>query len=427
MIAPARRAAFEALLAHHRGTDLPAALAAAHRAVNDPRDHDLLTELVTGTVRMQRALDYQLTSRSARPLAALDPPVLIGLRLGAFQLLHLDRVPASAVVNDAVALTKRAGKTSASGLVNAVLRALARDRDALTWPDASTAEGLAIRYSHPTWLVERWLSRLGREATERWLAFDNTPPRLTLAVNPRAGTREALVERLAAEGVRTEPTPRAPHGLHVVSGPAVASASVREGVCLMQEEASQLIAELGEVSPGDRVLDLCAAPGGKTVALAGRVGPTGLVVSCDVRPRRVRLLRETIARTKLDRVAVVQVPASGSLPFREASFDLVLVDAPCSGLGTLRRDPDIRWSRTQEDLPRLAATQQDLLTRAAPLVAQDGQLVYATCSGEPEENDDVVRAFLEAHPGWHLVATHKTLPATDGLEAFCGAVLARNL
>ncbi len=426
MIAPARRAAFDALLAHHGGSDLPAALASAHRSVNDPRDHDLLTELVTGTVRMQRALDHQLAMRSALALTALDAAVLVGLRLGAFQLLYLDRVPASAVVNDAVALTKRAGKTSASGLVNAVLRALARDRDALTWPDTSTADGLATRYSHPTWLVERWLARLGHDAAERWLAFDNTPPRLTLAPQPR-GSRDALVERLAAEGVRTEPTSRAPQGLHVVSGPALASAAVRDGACLIQEEASQLIGELGDVAPGDRVLDLCASPGGKTVALANRVGPTGFVVACDVRPRRVRLLRETIARTKLERVAVVQVPTAGVLPFHEASFDLVLVDAPCSGLGTLRRDPDIRWSRVPEDLTRLAAMQQDLLARAAPLVRRDGQLVYATCSGEPEENDAVVQAFLAAHPDWRLVAAHKTLPPADGLEAFCGAVLARNL
>jgi 16S rRNA (cytosine967-C5)-methyltransferase len=428
MIAPARRAAYDALLAHAvKGTDLAAAVSVVRRGLTDPRDQMLLTELVSGTVRMRQAIDFQLAARCTRPLDALDAAVLAALRLGAFQLLYLDRVPASAAVNDAVALTRRGGKTSAAGMVNAVLRALARDREQLSWPEAPEPLALAVRYSHPEWLVERWLARYGRERTERWLAFNNDAPQLCLATNRLHGTRDELARRLLAEGVTTAPTGRAPYGLLVVDGPALATEAFREGRFVVQDEASQLITELGSVRPGQRVLDLCAAPGGKTVALASRCEPGGLVVACDVRPRRLRLLRTTLERTGRAGVPVVQVPGAGDLPFSAGAFDTVLVDAPCSGLGTLRRDPDIRWGRRAEDLPWLAAAQLALTHRAAVLVKPGGELIYSTCSSEPDENEAVVAAFLASAHGFRLVHEHRTLPPDDRLEAFYGAVIARNL
>jgi 16S rRNA (cytosine967-C5)-methyltransferase len=353
--------------------------------------------------------------------------VLASLRLGAFQLLYLDRVPASAVVNDAVALTRRGGKTSAGGMVTAVLRALSRDRDSLVWPESPESTALAVRYSHPEWLVERWLSRYGRDRTTGWLAFNNEAPRLTLAVNRAKGTREALAERLLTEGVTSRPTERAAHGLVVIDGPALSTEAFREGWFVVQDEASQLITSLGAVSAGHRVLDLCAAPGGKTLALAARVAPGGQVVACEVRPRRVRLLRATLQRTGLSTIPVVQVAPAGPLPFAGGAFDLVLVDAPCSGLGTLRRDPDIRWGRRPDDLPRLAAAQLTLLHRASTLVARGGELIYATCSSEPDENEAVAAAFLADAQDFTLVHEHRTLPPDDRLEAFYGAVIARKL
>ena len=428
MIAPARRAAYDALLAHAMsGTDLAAAVSAVRRGLTEPRDQTLLTELVSGTVRMRNAIDHQLALRCTRPLEALDAAVLTSLRLGAFQLMYLDRVPASAAVNDAVALTRRGGKTSAGGMVNAVLRALSRDREALVWPDAPEALSLAVRYSHPEWLVERWLARYGGERTRRWLAFNNQAPQLCLATNRLHGTRDELAQRLLAEGVTTEPTRRAGHGLLVVDGAALNTEAFREGRFVVQDEASQLITELGAIEPGDRVLDLCAAPGGKTVALAARCAPGGRVVACDVRPRRVRLLRATLERTGHADVPVVQVALAGDLPFSAGAFDQVVVDAPCSGLGTLRRDPDIRWGRRAEDLPRLAAAQLTLLRRAAALVKPGGELIYSTCSSEPDENEAVAGAFLANAQGFRLVHEHRTLPPDDGLEAFYGAVIARNL
>jgi len=427
MIAPARQAAAAALRAIDGGTDLPTALHRVRSALTDRRDQALLTELVSGTVRMRVALDYQIGLHCTRPLASLDPEVRRLLQLGAFQLLYLTRVPASAAVNDAVRLARTGEVASASGFINAVLRSLARAPRPLTWPDGPLAFRLATEYSHPEWLVARWLQRMGEETTRAWLAFNNTPPTVTLAANRTRGTRDELADRLRGEGITVTPTRHSPDGLHVNAPGITDSAALQEGLCLIQDEGSQLVGYLGTVAEGARVLDLCAAPGGKTMTLAGRVGATGLVVACDVRPRRMRVLRDTVRRCQLDRVRLVQIPADGTLPFRDDAFDLVLVDAPCSGLGTLRRDPDIRWKIQPPDLVRLAAVQAGLLQRAAPLVAPGGQLVYATCSSEPDENEDVVNGFLATHPAFTLTAQHRTTPHEHQLEAFAGAVMTRAL
>jgi 16S rRNA (cytosine967-C5)-methyltransferase len=420
MIAPARRAAFDALQAiEQQPLDLGEAVARVRSTLSDERDRGLLLELVAGTLRMRRALDFQIGARVTRPMASLDNAVLQVLRLSAFQLMYLSRLPPAAVISDAVDLTRRAAKSSAAGLVNAVLRALARDRNALSWPD-----DLSVVHSHPTWLVERWLRRAGRASTEAWLQFNNRPARLCLAANPARITREALARELSAAGVVTEPTPRAPHGLYVVSGHPLQLAAFTEGRFVVQDEASQLVAEFAAPAPGERVLDLCASPGGKTVALAAATGH-GAVVACDVRPHRIRVLARTMRRCRVRNVSIVHVPATGALPFTNTSFDLVVVDAPCSGLGTVRRDPDIRWRRTPEDLPRFAAAQRDLLARAADLVRPAGRVIYSTCSIEPEENAAVVEAFLASRRDFALVATHETLPFRDGLEAFYGAALRR--
>jgi len=427
MIAPARRVAFDALRQVDGGrVSLGEAVADAYRSLADERDRALLLELVSGTERMRGAIDYQLASRSKRPLAKLDDAVLTVLRMSAFQLLYLSRLPASAIINDAVDLTRRAGKTSATGLVNAVLRALSRDREFLTWPARSNLSlYLATFYSHPEWLVARWIARYGAADAERWLDFNNHAAALCLVPNRLLASRDALAAELLSDGVTTEPTRAAPHGLRVIGGHPIGTRAFREGRCLVQDEASQLISIVAAVSPGDRVLDLCASPGGKTVALAADVGKAGMVVACDLRAHRLRVLVATLARCRVTRVPIVRVPAEGPLPFRAGSFDAVLIDAPCSGLGTVRRDPDIRWRRRPEDLGRFAVTQLDLLTRASDLVRQGGAITYSTCSSEPEENDEVIAAFLASHPAFEQQRLHRTLPFRDDLEAFFAAVLVK--
>ncbi len=421
MIAPARLAAFDALRSvDDEPVELGEAVARARQPLGDERDRALLLEIVSGTLRMRAALDYQIGARSSRPPGRLDAAVLRVLRLSAFQLLYLSRLPAAAVINDAVELTRRAGKSSAAGLVNAVLRKLARERDQLQWPDDP-----AIVHSHPRWLVDRWIARHGRDAAERWMRFNNRAAGLCLAVNRTLTTRELLAADLAAAGVSTEPTARAANGLRVIDGHPLQLDAFTQGRFIVQDEASQLIGELVPVAAGARVLDACASPGGKTMSMSVAAGPSGRVVACDVRPHRIRLLRRTVTRCRLANTQVVHIAADGPLPFQDGRFDAVLIDAPCSGLGTVRRDPDIKWRRLEQDLPRFAAAQRLLLDRVSALVAPGGVLVYSTCSSEPEENREVVDTFLQAGAPFRIERIHETLPFRDGLEAFFGAVLRR--
>jgi 16S rRNA (cytosine967-C5)-methyltransferase len=450
VIAPARRAALEVLAAVARGhRDLGDALDHSRRRLDDPRDVALLHELAVGTIRWQARLDVAIAALSTVPLAKLDLDVLLVLRLGAYQLLYLSRVPPSAVVHDAVTQVRQARKSSAAGFTNAVLRRLAKGegRDLPSRPTVPVAADtaawvayLAVTQAHPAWLVARWLARMPVDAVEAWLAFNNTTPDLTLRLNPLAGAAlDETIGALGAEGIAVTPTDHAPAGLRVVGGAVTTSHTVAGGACLIQDEGSQLAGLLAPVRPGDRVLDVCAAPGGKALIYAA-AGAPGLVVACDVRAPRVALLAETLRRGRAGHAHVVYLDADAALPFG-AAFDVVVVDAPCSGLGTLRRDPDIKWRRQPDDLAAFARRQLDLLMRAAATVRPGGRLVYTTCSTEPEENEAVVAAAVSQLPDFDVVrapspvpavaaltgadGAFRTHPARDLLDGYYGVVLAR--
>jgi 16S rRNA (cytosine967-C5)-methyltransferase len=368
--------------------------------------------------------------------------VLTILRLTIFQLLHLDRVPASAAVDDAANLVRRAGKRSAVGFVNALLRRVSRERSQLPLPAAPPLDLLSITLSHPRWLAERWIARHGAPDAERWARFNNTPAALTLRVNTLVTTRDALARDLAGAGVDTEPARFAPDALVVSSGNPLLTPLARSGAFVVQDEASQLVGLYAGARPGERILDACASPGGKTTQMAAAMRDEGLIVAADVRGRRLDLLRRTVAASGARTIRIVQADARGTPPYR-AAFDAVLVDAPCSGLGTIRRDPDIRWRRAATDLPDLAAAQLAMLDRLATIVSAEGRLIYSTCSSEPEENDHVVAAFLDTHRDFHRATPAgysarpelaalldgsgalTTLPFRDGLEAFYAAMLVR--
>jgi 16S rRNA (cytosine967-C5)-methyltransferase len=454
VIAPARRAAYEALRRiSDLSLDLPAALARSRDALEHPRDRALAGEIVIGTLRWRAALDAVIAAVTRRPLPRLDPEIVEILRLSAYQLWHLTRVPASAVVNDAVELTRVVRRGRASGLVNATLRTISR-QSLTTWlpprpsgrdPAPETAlEYLSVTLSHPRWLVSRWLEREGFEATERWLQFNNAPAPLTLRTNVARTTTDALARDLGAGGVETTPARYARDALLVTAGNALATNAFQDGLFIVQDEASQLVATFAGARAGEHILDACASPGGKTVVMANDSRGAGRIVACDVRDRRVRLLRETLARTGV-RAWLVQADLLSPLPF-DPVFDCVLVDAPCSGLGTLRRDPDIKWRRQEHDLQPLAAAQQRLIADAADVVRPGGRLVYATCSSEPEENEAIVRGFLRSRPdfrqaitdevrslpGWPVVESVcleqgvlRTRPPRHGLEAFFAVVLVK--
>jgi 16S rRNA (cytosine967-C5)-methyltransferase len=445
VIAPARLAAYEVLRAvSSRRADLPAALARARTGLRDERDRALAGEIATGTLRWQGALDHVITSLAGRPLSRLDPEIVDILRLTLFQLRHLDRVPASAAVNDAVDLARKAGKRSAAPLVNALLRRASRERDRLPLPPRTTGhmeaelDYLEKTLSHPRWLVERWRARHGFEAAEAWCRFDNEPAPLTLRANRLAISREQLAARLAEVEVATRPARFAPDGLIVERGNPLLTSLAGQGLFVVQDEASQLVGVAAGAKPGERVLDVCAAPGGKTIGMAADMLNHGLIVAGDVRAKRIRLLADAVRAAGATCVRVVQANAAGTLPFR-AAFDCVLVDAPCSGLGILRRDPDIKWRRSDDEFGGLAELQRRILASAAACVRSGGRLVYATCSTEPEENEHVVQAFLSGAPGFRPgrlqlgdadevidEAGHlRTLPFRHGLEGFFAALVVK--
>jgi len=450
MIAPARVASYEILLAVSSGNaDLPTAVASARSRLRDERDRALTSDIATGVQRNRAALDHVIVAFSNRTIERLDPEIVEILRLSAYQLLHHSRVPASAVVDDAVNLARRAGKRSAAGFVNAVLRTISRRRKSLPLPPrpadladrAAALDYFSVTLSHPRWLVERWYDRMGFGATEAWLTFNNSPAPVTLRANTLRIRRDDFAGRLADDQIAVRPARFAPDGFIVEKGQPLAGAGADAGWFVVQDEASQLVPLLAGAHPGPNVLDACASPGGKTTALAAAMRDAGLLVACDVRDRRMELLRRTVAASGATHVRLVQADLLMPLPFMRR-FDCVLVDAPCSGLGILRRDPDIRWRRRESDLPLLAAAEFRMLGQAAEAVAPGGRLIYATCSSEPEENEAVTDAFLAGASPFVAIDARRasedlpaavvdsrghlrTLPHVHGLQAFFGAVFER--
>jgi 16S rRNA (cytosine967-C5)-methyltransferase len=364
------------------------------------RDAALAMELVYGTLRWQRYLDWILAPHSRRRLETLDARVRVILRMTAYQIALLDRVPSFAAVNDAVTLAPRT--PGVKPFVNAVLRSFARrsPREREPAPPRDPVDALATRCSFPTWLAARWVARLGREEAEALMRASNERPPLTLRANTLRTSRDALAERLAAEeGLVGRPTRHAPEGLIV--GPGGAPASWRafgDGSFAVQDEASMLVARLLAPTPGATVADVCAAPGTKTTHIAELMTDRGRVLAFDREPERLTRVREAAARlgiTIIDaREGAVDALAPG---FRDAC-DAVLVDAPCSNLGVLRRNPEVKWRRQPSDLGPASRQQSEILAAASTMVKPGGRLVYATCSLEPEENEAVVGAFRRARP-----------------------------
>jgi 16S rRNA (cytosine967-C5)-methyltransferase len=479
MISPARAAAYRVGLSVSSGrSTLADALASARSALADDRDKALAAEIAIGVQRWRATLDHLIAHASRRPITSLDDEVVEILRLSAYQLFRLTRVPASAIVDEAVKLTGRSGKRSASGLVNAVLRTLSRNRRRIGFPLAppdsnkgpprtaldrgsvdawqsvlpirpsdptdreAALDYLAITLSHPRWLVARWYARYGFEATEQWLLFNNTPAPLMLRVNRVRHTTAEVQHRLSRQGARVARGRFGPDALVVDDVNMLDLRDADEGWYVVQDEASQLVALLAGTNPGGRVLDTCAAPGGKTTAIAARMSSDSILVACDVRQRRMELLAHTVRSSGATNVRLVQADVLQPLPFRRP-FETVFVDAPCSGLGTLRRDPDIKWRRRESDLTALAAAETEMLRHAAACVRKGGRLIYATCSSEPEENEAVVNRFTSTALDFVRVDARSAAPDipdaiidADGhlrtyphhhlLEAFFGAVFERS-
>jgi 16S rRNA (cytosine967-C5)-methyltransferase len=363
------------------------------------RDAALATELIYGTLRWQRYLDWVLAPHSRRRLPSLDPRVRVLLRMTAYQLGFLQRVPAFAAVNDAVSLA--GGPPGVDAYVNAVLRSFTRRGVAEREPTAprDPLDALATRCSFPTWLAARWVGRYGADDAQALMRALNTRPPLTVRANTLRTTRAALARRLREdEGVEVRTTDLAPEALVVAGGgdPGQWRAFV-DGACVVQDEASMLVSRLLEPGGGATIADVCAAPGTKTTHLAQLMDNRGRVLAFDPQPARLARVEEAAARLGTTIVETVEGPVEALAARWTRTCDGVLVDAPCSNLGVLRRNPEAKWRRQPSDLGAASERQRAILTAAATLVRPGGRLVYATCSLEPEENDDVVRDFLAAH------------------------------
>jgi len=379
-VSPARSAAFDILLQVEREDSYASELLHASRyGYLSEEDHGLATELVMGALRWRSRLDQRIAACSTQPLERLDVEVLTALRLAAYQVAFLERVPARAAVHESVELVKRARKRSAGPFVNAVLRKFVEINPRFS--ATSNSEVLAESYAHPRWLVERWVENLGRTAAEKVCRFDQSIPEIAIRL------RGASVEAdLSAEGIRLSPGTLLRSARRVDSGQITKTRACTEGRVVVQDEASQLVALL--LGRGIRILDCCAAPGGKTRVLADR-NPEATITAVELYPHRARLLQKLIHAANV-KVILADIR---KLPVQEP-FDRVLADVPCSGTGTLARHPEIKWRLKPEDLSDLQSRQIAILESALQHLAPGGRLVYSTCSLEPEENSQVVETVL---------------------------------
>jgi len=364
------------------------------------RDAALCTEIVLGALRWQKQLDFVAQCFAQGKWERFDPEVRVALRVGLYQLRFLTRVPARAAVHETVEIVKQAGKASAAGMVNAVLRKCGEaGLSSLRPAEMPDEEWWSIETSHPAWLLERWIKRYGREEAVALARANNQPPITFFRLNPASRSWAEIEEGLRKEGVEIRPGKFLKSCFAVERGNITRTDVFRRAEVVIQDEASQMVAHLVDVREGDRVLDLCAAPGNKTGLLAKWAGRTGLVVACDIHLHRLRQFVTTPSVGNIHRVAL---DGERLLPFG-AVFDRILVDTPCSGTGTLRRNPELKWKLAPADIPAMAEKQLRLLESASQALVPGGRLVYSTCSLEREENQGVVERFLQSHPDFRLL------------------------
>ncbi len=395
VVSPARRAAFHILRRVEEEGAFSTVLLADLDDEMRADDRALAYELVLGVLRWQLFLDALIEHYSARRAESLDAPVRRALRLGLYQLRFLSRIPQSAVVNESVNLAHLARLRSAAPFINAVLRRATREPDYDPAADVATPlERLAIETSHPRWLIERWVDEFGMEEAAAFARANNeAPPTAFRVAAGRAGEREVLDELRAAGGVLQE-SRVAPGAWRVEGAGAKLRELARAGKIYLQDEASQLVAHVLDARAGESVLDVCAAPGSKTTHIATKTQDLSLIVAGDLYEHRLRTVAEAASRQGIKNLCIVAHDAETAVPFSEGSFDRVLVDAPCTGTGTLRRNPEIRWRITDRDVTILAARQERILAHAARVLKVGGRLVYSTCSVEREENEEVTARFL---------------------------------
>lgn len=413
----ARRLAYQVLLNHEKQASYPDRLVrAVLRRREDLKDEDraLLTELVYGVLRWKGNLDWYIDQLSNIKPPKIAPEIRILLRLALYQIIYLTRIPDHAAVNEAVKIAKASQPPHLAGFVNAILREAIRREGKWNWPSSAShpAEYLAVTTSHPQWFVQRCLKEFNFEETQALCQVNNTIAPLVLRVNPRKIPALELVERLHAAGVHAESSPYLPDAVRLFGlrqDPAGVP-GYREGWIHVQDEASQLISLILDPQPGERILDLCAGFGGKTTHAGILMENTGEIVAVDQSSWKLQELQQNARRQGLTIVTIVAGDARELLPAKLGHFDRVLLDAPCSGFGTLRRKPDIKWRRHPKDPYRFSQLQRELLQRASLFVKKGGVLVYATCTVFSDEDETVADDFSRRHEGWTLELAADLLP-----------------
>lgn len=408
-VSPARAVAFDILLRIQRESSYASELLHSKKYSNlSTQDHALATELVMGVLRWQSNLDHEITTASSQPLAKLDDEVVIALRLALYQFGWLDRIPKRAALNESVELVKRAHKRSAAAFVNAVLRKLAGNV-APSRGDLTTPETLASKLAHPEWLVERWIQVYGVETAAAICKYDQSRP--PTAIRLRAPTAEA---ELAQERVSLEAGKLLASARIIASGDVANTKALREGHFVIQDEGSQLVAALvgGGSRERERILDCCAAPGGKTLAIADR-NPQSTITAIEIHPHRALLLKKLIGAAGPPQAIHVIAADANRLP-TTGGFQRVLVDVPCSGTGTLARNPEIKWRLQPRDLHDLHSRQAAILRSAMAQVTRGGRVVYSTCSLEKEENEAVVEEASADGASFRVVDCREELEHLKG-------------
>lgn len=391
-----------------------------HKSGLSGPDVGLATEIVYGTISRKNSIDYLLEPFVTKGLAKLQPWVRNLLRLSFYQLYYLDRIPPHAAVNEAVNIAKKRGHQGISGMVNGVLRNVLRRKEELRFPaDLSPVKRIALEHSHPEWLVARWIKQYGEATAEAICRANNEPPSVSVRVNRARSSRDKLLEQMIEQGLDAAPSNLSADGIIVRnSGNMALSAWYQEGLVSVQDESSMLVAGAVAPEPGMKILDCCAAPGGKTCHMAELMGEQGSVIANDIHPHKAKLIQDQAERLGLaDSIRTTSMDALKLKDhFAPESFDRILLDAPCSGLGVIRRKPDLKWVKSPEDITEISHIQRELLDSVAGLLRPGGVLVYSTCTIEPSENGEMVASFLQRHSDFELISDRES-----GFEALGAA------
>lgn len=376
-------------------------------------DRSFSTELVYGVLRALGTLDWVLGQFLKKPLKELSPWVRNILRMGVYQLMMMDKVPPSAAVNESVNLAKKYGHQGIVKFVNGVLRNVERGKENITYPDLGQApvQHIAVKYSHPEWLVERWIKEFGVEQTILICTANNTNPPNTIRTNTLKISRVDLVDKLAAEEVMAENCLYASEGLQIKQFQSIGRiAAFNDGLFQVQDESSMLVAPALAPTPGSLVIDACSAPGGKTTHLAQLMGNRGRIIAADIHRHKMALIAENSTRLGIDIIEPIIMDARELPDKYQSQADYILLDAPCSGLGVLRRKPEVRWRKQPGLIKELQKLNQELLSQTAKCLKPGGTLVYSTCTITREENQDLVEDFIKQNPQYNLGNVYEFLP-----------------